>query len=124
MALFLLGGCGVFSGGGSDFDNASQYDLDGVDSMRIEVEQGELFVLDMRQPDAGMGVIKGAVFDPMLLRLEKYVEDREPGEVPRVRYLFTPLAPCATSIQVKLHGKAAEGRPQVYKQVDLIVVGN
>jgi hypothetical protein len=122
--FFLLGGCGFFSGSGSDFDTASQYDLDGVDSMRIEVEQGELFVLDIRQPDTGMGTIKGAVFDPVLLRLEKYVEDREPGEVPRVRYLFTPLAPCATSIIIKLHGNTSEGHPSVYKQIDVMVAAD
>jgi|GEM_PF-1251918 len=124
VALFSFSGCGMFSGGSSTFDDAAQYDLDGVDAMRIEIEQGELFVLDMRPPEAGMSAIRGAVFDPTLLRLEKYVDDRETGEVPRIRYLFTPLVPCATSIQIKLDSAKAGGRSPIYKQVDLVVLEN
>lgn len=118
-------GCGMFFGGDTEFGDAVSHDLDGMRETVLTVEVGEAFVLDMRHPGLADHVFKGAVFDPTLVRLDKFlmIRDEDDAEDPgRVAYLFTPLAIGETSITIKVEARAGgASSTEIFKQVTVVI---
>lgn len=124
MAVAMIAGCGTFFGNSSDLGDATVYDLDGRFDRKIYVEEGENFVLDTRHPDSGGYALKGAVFDPGFVRLDKYLEskDEDSASVARVQYLFTALKVGTTDIYIKTFKPASPDYPvEVFKNIHIII---
>jgi len=123
MAVFFAG-CGMFSGGIDGVGDASKYDLDGSFDEKIVVDQGDSFVLNMSNPKKSGYAVEGAVFDPTLVRLDKYIEVKgeEPGDAGRVLYLFTAVTAGSTDISIKVSKPADSTYPvEVFKTVHLVI---
>jgi hypothetical protein len=93
--------------------------LDTEYSAVLSVDKNKVFALDLLRPSAKGYRITGAAFDPMMLRMERYLEYDDDGE-PRARYLFTALQEGVTDVLVRMV-PVAGGDVTTYRQVSVTI---
>lgn len=125
VLLFLTlccAGCAYLGLGGDDYSVDETLVLDGNQDFTAEIDTGETLLLDIRNPGSGGYKIKGASFDPNILRMEHF-STTEPGsgmtgDFGRIHYIFKALKPGETKIEIKIHRPwEKKVPPEVYKRV-------
>lgn len=122
MIILFVAGCSASSSVNGGLDPSETLVLDDDYEYNVSLDKGDLFALDMLIPITKGYRIVGTSFDPVMFKLEHYLEYTEYGES-RARYLFLVLAEGASDILVKMEPLAG-GAMDVYKQVNVKVGGN
>lgn len=120
-AVFVLAvaGCSGSSSVDSGLEPVETLVLDDEYATSLNVEEHDVFALDVIRPVAKGYRISGAFFDPAILRMDRYLEYDDGGE-PRARYLFTGLTGGACDVLVRMAPEAG-GDMEVYRQVTVTV---
>lgn len=113
--ILLIWGCSASSGVNGGFEPDETLYLDEEFSTSFSIGKGEVFALDVVVPTEKGVKLVGASFDPVMMRLDHYLEYAEDG-VSRVRYIFTALAVGVSDILIKMEPDSG-GDPQVYRMV-------
>ena len=121
VVLFLCG-CGASSALDGGFDPAEILMLDNDYESSISINKGEMFALDMLIPFAKGYRIIGASFDPIMFRLEHYLEYEDDGAT-RARYMFLALEDGASDVLIKMQPLSG-GDVNIYKQVSIKIGRN
>ncbi|MCJ2164179.1 hypothetical protein [Pseudodesulfovibrio sp. S3] len=123
ISIFVLfvGGCaGSFSEDGG-LEPVETIVLDDDFAAQISVARADVFALDMINPVHKGHRISGAFFDPSMLRMERFIEYDNEGEL-RARYLFSALADGSSDVLIKMV-PVSGGDQVVFKQVSVSVSG-
>ena len=113
--LLFMVSCGASLGVESGVEPTEVLYLDGEYGVAITMEKGEILALDMRVPIKSGYTIVGASFDPIVLKLEHFLEYKD-GDEPRAQYMFTLLTDGTTDILVKMQPLTG-GDSVVYKSI-------
>lgn len=117
--VLAVAGCSGASSVDGGLNPVETLVLDDEYAATLNVEEHEIFALDVIRPVAKGYRISGAFFDPSILRMERYLEYEEDGE-PRARYLFAGLAGGACDVLVRMVPDGG-GEMEVYRQVTVTV---
>ncbi len=117
--VLALSGCSGSSSVDGGLEPVETLVLDGEYASALNVEENEVFALDVIRPLAKGYRISGAFFDPSILRMERYLEYDDDGES-RARYLFTGLTGGACDVLVRMV-PVGGGEMVVYRQVTVSV---
>jgi len=98
LALSACAGSSSVNGGLSPVETIV---LDDEYSAALSVGKNEVFALDVLSPAAKGYRITGAAFDPVMLRMERFLEYDDDGE-PRARYLFTAMQEGVSDVLVRM----------------------
>jgi len=122
IIIFVLPGCGLFTGEIGGISPDKVIILDDVYDPSVTIGKGEYIAVDMYEPSASNYRIVGAFFDPTMLDLVSYVRQEE--QTPqRVQYLFKTLENGSTTILIKME-PISGGTVEVYKSVSVNVSKN
>jgi hypothetical protein len=117
--ILVLSACSGTSSVNGGLSPAETTVLDEDYSTTLRVEKNDVFALDVLRPTAKGFHITGAAFDPVMLRMERYLEYDDDGE-PRARYLFTALQEGVTDVLVRMTPDAG-GDAITYRQVTVTI---
>ncbi|XXJ20143.1 hypothetical protein ACR42D_11485 [Desulfovibrio caledoniensis] len=117
--ILALSGCSGASSVDGGLSPVETIVLDTEYSAALNVDKNEVFALDLLRPSAKGYRITGAAFDPVMVRMERYLEYDDDGE-PRARYLFTALQEGVTDVLVRMV-PVAGGDVTTYRQVTVTI---
>jgi hypothetical protein len=119
LFILLFSGCSGTSSVNGGLSPVETIVLDEDYSAALRVEKNAVFALDVLRPAAKGYHITGAAFDPVMLRMERYLEYDDDGEL-RARYLFTALQEGVTDVLVRMAPEGG-GDTTTYRQVTVTI---
>jgi hypothetical protein len=119
LFILVLNGCAGSSSVDGGLSPVETIVLDDEYNATLDVNKDAVFALDLLRPTAKGRRITGAVFDPEMVRMERYLEYDDDGE-PRARYLFTALQEGVSDVLIRMV-PVAGGDVSTYRQVTVTI---